>query len=68
MSNNVVFRMWNGMNSAIRRWDDQRTYYRRENLAREREQFIETLQKRYGYTKEKATSELQKHYSKIRRG
>jgi hypothetical protein len=31
-----------------------------------REQYIGILQKRYGYTKEKATSELDEHYPKAR--
>jgi hypothetical protein len=31
-----------------------------------REQSIEILQKRYGYTKEKAASELDEHYPKAR--
>ncbi len=30
----------------------------------QREQFVGMLQKRYGYTKEKAASELNEHYSK----
>jgi uncharacterized protein YjbJ (UPF0337 family) len=34
----------------------------------QREQFAGILQKRYGYTKEKAASELNEHYSKIKLG
>jgi len=68
MTNDVVNRNWKAIGGKIRDWRDQRNNYRVEKINREREQFIETLQKRYGYTKEKATSELHKHYSKVRYG
>jgi hypothetical protein len=45
---------------------------RRENhlavIDRARERSISILQKRYGYTREQAASELKKHYSKARLG
>lgn len=56
------------LDSKIRTWREQRNTYRLEKINREREQFIETLQKRYGYTKEKAIYELHKNYSKVRHG
>jgi len=63
--NNVINEKWNALGGKIHIWQGQRNHYRLEMINRQREQFIETLQKRYGYTKEKATSELQEHYSKV---
>ena len=62
MINDVINDQWKII------WQDERHRYRLERINRERKQFIETLQKRYGYTKEKATSELNTHYSKIKYG
>ena len=56
--------MWNGFCKWLHKSGDAQ-------LARnngKREQSIEILQKRYGYTKEKASSEFTKHYSKARLG
>lgn len=41
----------------------QRSEARRKQIVGEREQNIEILQRRYGYSKEKAESELDTHYS-----
>lgn len=49
----------NILNRRNKRRNDQ---LNRVNSVRERS--IKLLQQRYGYTKEKATSELKKHYSK----
>ena len=68
MINDVINDQWKIIGDKIRHWQDERHPYRLERMNREREQFIVTLQKRYGYTKEKATSELNTHYSKIKYG
>ena len=51
------------MNWQEKRRDDQLMKFNRVH-----ERSISILQKRYGYTREKATSELIKHYSKARLG
>ena len=66
MTKNAKNQLLEAVGNKFRAWQEQRTHYRFERLARDREQFIETLQKRYGYTKEKAILVLQKHYSKVR--
>ncbi len=66
MTKNAINHLLEAVGGKVRNWQDQRTHYQIEKLARDREQFIETLQKRYGYTKEKAILVLQKHYSKVR--
>jgi hypothetical protein len=67
MTNEVINRIWNALGGKVyNNSQGQRNLYRLKMINREREQFVETLQKRYGYTKEKANSELHKHYSKVR--
>lgn len=56
---------WQEFNDKIRQWLDNRGAAQSMKADSKSEQFVEILQKRYGYTKEKATSELEKHYSKI---
>jgi len=53
----VFFRRF--LNGASKRRNDRLT---KSNSAQERS--ISILQKRYGYTREQAASELKKHYSK----
>jgi hypothetical protein len=48
----------------IREWWKKRGDDRLVKYNSEREESIRLLQKRYGYTKEKATSELDEHYPK----
>jgi len=50
----------------IRNWWKKRSDDRLIRGNSKREQSIGILQKRYGYTKEKATSELDQHYPKAR--
>jgi hypothetical protein len=50
----------------IRDWWKKRGDNRLAKIKRKREESIRLLQKRYGYTKEKATSELDEHYPKAR--
>jgi hypothetical protein len=49
----------------IRKWWNKRNSKQRIKVNSQRERYIEILQKRYGFTKEKAKSELDTHYSKI---
>ena len=55
---------WDAFRQKIINW---RNVHRKDQLAsidRAQERSISILQKRYGYTREKAISELTKHYSK----
>ncbi|HLF88480.1 MAG TPA: hypothetical protein VI451_06020 [Anaerolineales bacterium] len=66
MTNDVINRIWKALGGKVHNNSQgQRNPYRLKMINREREQFVEILQKRYGYTKEKATSELNTHYSKV---
>jgi uncharacterized protein YjbJ (UPF0337 family) len=53
-------------------WKKIRTWWKKRSddqftiVTGKREQFIRILQSRYGYDKEEAMSELDKHYSKAR--
>ena len=50
----------------FRKWWKKRSDNQITKANSKREQYIGILQKRYGYTKEKATSELDEHYPKAR--
>jgi hypothetical protein len=62
MINNVAKINW----KKIRKWWKKRSDDRPVKANNKRAQSIVILQKRYGYTKEKATSELDEHYPKAR--
>lgn len=62
MINDVAQGNWKN----IRNWWKKRSNNQLVRDNSKREQSIGILQKRYGYTKEKATSELDEHYSKAR--
>jgi hypothetical protein len=62
MINNVAMVNW----KKIRKWWKKRSDDRPVKDNSKREESIEILQKRYGYTKEKAISELDEHYPKAR--
>ena len=49
-------------------WRKKRYEHQLAMVERAEERSVRILQKRYGYTKEQATSELRKHYSKARLG
>lgn len=49
-------------------WRKKRHEDQLVRIERAEERSVRILQKRYGYTKEQATSELRKHYSKARLG
>jgi len=50
----------------IRKWREKRKDNQITKADSKREQSIGILRKRYGYTKEKATSELDEHYPKAK--
>jgi hypothetical protein len=66
MINNVAETKSNTLPSKFRIWLKKRNDDRLVKANNKRAQSIGILQKRYGYTKEKATSELDKHYPKAR--
>lgn len=66
MINNLVENKSKRLPSKIRKWWKKRGDDQLTKANSKRELFIGILQKRYGYTKEKATSELDKHYPKAR--
>ncbi len=49
-------------------WRKRRDERQLARIERAEERSVRILQKRYGYTKEQATAELRKHYSKARLG
>ena len=55
---------WFQFNQRIINWRKKRHEDERATLERAEEHSISILQKRYGYTREQATIELHKHYSK----
>ena len=67
MANDGIFHTWKAIVSKILNSQGQPNPYHLKMINREREEFVEILQKRYGYTKEKATSELNTHYAKFLR-
>jgi hypothetical protein len=64
----VIESMWNEFRQKIL---NQRNDRRTDSIASvdsAQERSISILQKRYGFTREQATSEFKKHYSKARLG
>lgn len=57
---------WQTFYGNIQKWFAQRHQAQRIEASDKHELSIKILQKRYGYTKEKADSELNRHYSKVR--
>ena len=55
---------WNGFHRNIFNWWNKRRNDELTKVDRARERSIIILQKRYGYTKEEAASQLNKHYSR----
>ena len=62
MANDVAEVNW----KIIRKWWKKRSNDQLTKANIKREPYIGILQKRYGYTKEEATSELDEHYPKAR--
>jgi hypothetical protein len=59
---------WDEFRRKIRNWRNKRGNDQLLKANRVHERSIRILQKRYGYTREQAASELSKHYSKARLG
>jgi len=55
---------WFQFRQKIINWQNRHRNGQLARVDRARERSIRILQNRYGYTKEQATSELNKHYSK----
>jgi uncharacterized protein YjbJ (UPF0337 family) len=66
MTSDVIKTKSKKLPSKFRIWWKKRSDGRLIKANNKREQSIGILQKRYGYTKEKATSELDEHYPKAR--
>jgi len=66
MTNNAIEEKLKRLSGKIRKWWKKRSDDQLTKANSKRELFIGILQKRYGYTKEKAASELDRHYSKAR--
>ena len=66
MINDVIETRSKKLPSKIRSWWKKRGDDQLNKANNKREKSIGILQKRYGYTKEKATSELNEHYPKAR--
>ena len=57
---------WFQFRQRIIEWQKKRNEDQLAKVERAEERSVRILQKRYGYTREQATSELRKHYSKAR--
>lgn len=57
---------WQTFYGSIGKWIAQRRQSQLIETGNEHEQYVSILQKRYGYTREKAVCELEKRYSKVR--
>ena len=66
MNRDVFEGKWKQIRGVAKSWWDKPSDDQPMLNNSQREQFVGILQKRYGYTKEKATSELNEHYSKIK--
>jgi uncharacterized protein YjbJ (UPF0337 family) len=63
MTNETLEMKWKVFSGKIDRWWNKRIDEHSIRINAKREQSIGILQKRYGYTREKAASEFKKHYS-----
>ena len=59
---------WDAFRQKLLNWQNKRRNGQLMQDKSANERSIGLLQKRYGYTREQATSELSKHYSKARLG
>ena len=62
----LIAATWDEFRQNIRNRRDKRSNDKFNKLNGPQKQSITILQKRYGYTREQAKSELHKHYSKAR--
>lgn len=68
MIKNIVGGRWNAVSDFVRDWWNKRSHDQHAQFEQKREQNIVILQKRYGYTREKAIAELDGSYSKVKFG
>ncbi|MBS4060476.1 MAG: hypothetical protein KG029_08760 [Bacteroidetes bacterium] len=57
---------WQTFYGSIQKWVAQRRQSQLIEAGDKHERYVSILQKRYGYTREKAVYELEKRYSKVR--
>jgi uncharacterized protein YjbJ (UPF0337 family) len=57
---------WQMVYGNTKKWVAQRRQAQLIKNSNKHEQYVSIIQKRYGYTKEKATDELKKHYKKVK--
>ena len=60
----VIELKWDEFHRNVLNWQDKRRNDQLIKVNRVQERSIRILQQRYGYTKEQAASELNKHYSR----
>lgn len=66
MTNTSIENLSNKIHSKIIQWWRKRSAEMVLRIKGKRDQSIEILQKRYGYTKEQAAIEYKKHYLNVR--
>jgi hypothetical protein len=66
MINDTTKEKFRGFRSSTRKWWQKRSDDQHSKVDSKRDRYIRILQKRYGFTKEKAISELDTNYSKTR--
>jgi hypothetical protein len=57
---------WQMFYGNIQKWAAERRQSQLSEANKRHEQYVSILQKRYGYTRQKATEELEKYYTKVR--
>jgi hypothetical protein len=62
----LINSQWQIFNGNIHKWVAQRRQAQFIKTSNKHEQYVSILQKRYGYSKEKATRELVSRYSNVR--
>jgi len=66
MLHKFINSQWQMFYSNIHKWVAQRRQAQLIKTSNKHEQYVSILQKRYGYSKEKAARELEKCYSNVR--
>ena len=65
METNLILVKWKEFSGMIQKWQERRRESKLKKLEIKNALFIKLLQKRYGFSKDKATLEMNKHYSDI---
>lgn len=66
MLRKFIYAKWQTFYGNIQKRVAQRHQAQLIQTTHQREQYVCILQKRYGYTKEKAIDEFERHYAKVR--